>query len=151
MQESQSDQTPDLVDLHLIMLLHDGRIVCTRSFNRYNVVPAWYTSMYKAGIHHANIKQYVKAHVKAQFGYDIAENDILSFMSTYTDTTKIKTLVYKLILSNTVHFKVSSTREVKALHIAELFTEHSRNKNAFVEIGIDIINIADSIGELYEQ
>ncbi|HLD89622.1 MAG TPA: hypothetical protein VI911_01140 [Patescibacteria group bacterium] len=93
----------------------------------------------------------MKAHVKAQFGYDIAENDILSFMSTYTDTTKIKTLVYKLILSNTVHFKVSSTREVKALHIAELFTEHSRNKNAFVEIGIDIINIADSIGELYEQ
>ena len=149
MQESKLGPQRETVDLYLIILLHDGRILCSRSIYPYKGTTGWHTSMYKPNIHHANIISFIKAHVLAQFGYDIVATDQLSFVSTYSDTTHIDTWVYKLILPQTVRFKVATTREVKAVCINDLFVAYARNRKAFFELGIDIINLADSTGDLY--
>jgi hypothetical protein len=106
--------------------------------------------MYKPNISCANILSFINAHVKAQFSYAITMEDNLSFISTYADTTNIETLVYKLTLSKTARFKVTSAREIKAMYMTDLFVEYAKNRRTFLEVGIDIINLADSTGELYE-
>ena len=150
MQESKSERQCETVDLYLIILLHDRRILCTRSVYQYNTASAWHTSMYRPNINRANINSFIRAHVMAQFGYSIEASDALSFVTTYVDTTSIDTWVYRLILPQTVRFKVSATREVKAVCVDDLFVEYAKNRRSFLEIGIDIINLAESTGELYE-
>lgn len=150
MQESKLGQPRETVDLYLIILLHDGRILCTRSLYQYSTASAWHTSMYKPNINKANAHSFIRAHVMAQFGYSIESSDALSFITTYVDATSIDTWVYKLILPQTVRFKVAATREVKAVCVDDLFVEYAKNRRSFLEIGIDIINLAESTGELYE-
>lgn len=149
MQEKLGHQR-DIVDLFLIIFLHDGRILCTRSSYLPNGVSAWHTSMYKSNINKANTTSFIKAHVLAQFGYNIENSDNLSFITTYSDTTHIDTWVFRLILPQTVRLHVAKTREVKALCVNDLLVNYVNNKRAFLEIGVDIINIADSTGDLYE-
>ena len=139
------------LDLYLIVILHDGRILCNRMLQLGMSIIPW-PLPWSCTLHSYNVKvdprYYIDAHIFSLLGTRLCENThTLDFIFPYNDTMS-NTDVYKLHFRDSVHFKTSNRREICAYYPNEIFDSNNKNPRAFSNFGIEMLDVADIMGEL---
>ena len=94
-----------------------------------------------------NMEAYIRTHVLGLLGVSLSNVQHTLFHLFPYRTTSSKTEVYKLQFKESVLFKVSGRREIRALYPLDIYDRYNNNLYNFSGFGMRMLDTAEAMGE----